>query len=242
MWGGGVSGEGGRDLDLGLVANLKTHRAPGVAHNGAPDCISAGHAIQSTPRAPCYQSRGYGGAALAACLLQLPQPCVSCSSFSAAAATLLRSRRSGAAACGLQLSAAKSCPVTNARAMGALHQHPSRCCCCCCSYCAAAAAAAIVQLLLRQHSSCSRHAAAFWLLLSHCRRSSPCAAAAFGRQLTAANPCCDTNRRAMGVLHRQPSYRSCRSCCAAVVAAAAAAVIMQQHIRCCFRATGVAAA
>ena len=122
-------------------------------------------------------------------------------------------------------------PPTAAAVAAPVVQQPLSCCCCtvaawllqhvrCSSlqptftslpsegllgYCTSslpAAAAAILLLQLRQLSGCSCHVAAFWLLLLHYRGSSPCAAAACGRQLTAANPRAVTNRGAMGVLHR----------------------------------------
>ena len=106
----------------------------------------------------CYTSNLLA-AAVAIVLLWLWQ--LSCCNCHAATFQLLlscckRGSRFAAAACGLQLSAANPHPVTNARALGALHKQPS---CDSCSY-RAAVAAAVFRLQL---SCTSLSAAAFTL-------------------------------------------------------------------------------
>ena len=102
-----------------------------------------------------------------------------------------------AKACGLQLTAANPCPVTNAMAMGALHEHRSL------RDAASVATVVVVQLLRQLSCHC---ATALQPLLVHRKCNCHHFATVGARPLATATPHTATNQGAMDSQHWQPSY------------------------------------
>ena len=160
---------------------------------------TAGHCSQPPPH---YQCRGYGGAAPAAFLLQLPPSCRSgFSSFPTA--TVMQQHSS----CCFRAAGAVAASLLQHVGCSSLQPTPAPLpieglwgCCTGSLPTGAAAATPVVLQWLRLLSCCSCPTAAFELLLPRCRCNSYSAVAACGLQLIGANP--GTNVGAIGVLHQ----------------------------------------